>query len=95
MASDGLLYNTLRTIENNLLGVAVVAIIIGGAATWAHKMYSTYKDAEVQKERIRSGLELKVGDYNGNQILDKFYEINGQKVPVEVDGKPVAEYFKK
>jgi len=37
---------------------------------------------------------LKVGDYNGNEILDKFYEINANKIPYEIDGKPVSDYFK-
>ena len=45
--------------------------------------------------KIQLGLELKVGDYNGNQLLDKFYEINGQKCPVEVDGKPIIDYLPK
>ena len=82
---------TNEVINVSLLGVIGGAVILGGA------MYSTsrYRDTEVQKAKIQAGLELKVGDYNGNPLLDKYYEINGQKVPVEVDGKPIAEYFKK
>lgn len=29
----------------------------------------------------------------GNQIPEKFYEIDGKKVYLEIDGKPVEEYF--
>ena len=94
MANDGFLYRTLEAIDDHLLGCVIGALIFGGVGTWTHQMYSAHKEAEVQKARIQAGLELKVGDYNGNQLLDKFYEINGQKVPVEVDGKPIAEYLK-
>jgi hypothetical protein len=57
-------------------------------------MYSTYSQTQVEKARVQAGIELKVGDYNGNNILDKFYEIDGKKVPFEVDGKPIEDYFK-
>jgi hypothetical protein len=93
-SNKGFLYRTFGAIEDHIFGVIVAAFILGGVGTWAHQMYSDYQKAQVEKARIKAGLELKVGDYNGNQILDKYYEINGQKVPVEVDGKPVAEYFK-
>ncbi len=91
----GFLYRTLHAIENNLVGVIIGAVILGGAATWVQQMYSAHEKAQVEMVRIQVGLELKVGDYNGNPLLDKYYEINGQKVPVEVDGKPIADYFKK
>jgi len=44
--------------------------------------------------RIQVGYEIQVGDYNGNEIPDRFYVIGGQKVPVEVDGMPIADYIK-
>ena len=91
----GFLYNTFEAVSDNFLGVILSAIILGGIGTWVHQMYSVHQQAEVEMARIKAGLELKVGDYNGNQLLDKFYEIGGKKIPVEVDGKPVAEYFKR
>jgi len=91
----GFIANTLDAMERNIYTVIIGAFILGGIGTWSCRIYSTYQQAQAEKARIKAGLELKVGDYNGNQILDKFYEINGQKVPVEVDGKPVAEYFKR
>jgi len=94
MAEDkGFVYRTLNAVEEHLWGVIISALVLGGIGTWAHEMYSTYQNAEVQKAQIQAGLELKVGDYNGNQLLDKYYEIDGKKAPVEVDGKLVAEYF--
>jgi len=94
MANNGFLYRTFEAIEDNMVGVIIAGFILAGIGAWTGDMYSKCKDAEVQKARIQAGLELKVGDYNGNQLLDKYYEIDGKKIPVEVDGKPVAEYFK-
>lgn len=91
--NNGFLYRTLEALEENLVGVVIATLILGGVGVWVKEMYSTYRDSEIQKARIQAGLELKVGDYNGNQSLDKYYEINEHKVPVEVDGKPIAEYF--
>jgi len=93
--NKGFLYRTLEAIQDNLLEFLIVASILSGVGVWSHQMYSTYRETEIQKAKIQAGLELKVGDFNGNNLLDKFYEIDGQKVPVEVDGKPIAEYFKK
>ncbi len=40
---------------------------------------------------------LKIEEKNviGSQKLEKFYQINGQKFYLEIDGKPVEQYFKK
>ena len=95
MANDeGFLYRTLNAIEENLFGALIGAFILGSIGTWTYNMYSTYRETETQKARIQAGLELKVGDFNGNQTLDKYYEIDGQKVPIEIDGKPLAECLK-
>jgi len=96
MANDkGFLYRTFEAVEHNFWGVIISAVILGGIGDWAQNMYSTSQNAKVETAKIQAGLELKVGDYNGNQLLDKFYEINGVKIPVEVDGRPIADYFKK
>ncbi|PIN81727.1 hypothetical protein COV11_01265 [Candidatus Woesearchaeota archaeon CG10_big_fil_rev_8_21_14_0_10_30_7] len=90
----GFLYRNLEAIEDNLFGVIIGACLLGGLGSWTYKMYSEYQKAQVEQAKVKTELELKVGDYNGNQLLDKYYEINGQKVPVEVDGKSIEFYFK-
>ncbi len=93
------LRRTLETIEDHLMAVIVVSFIgtgvVGGIGAWIHQMYSANRQAEVEKARIQAGQVIITGDYNENQLLDKYYEISGRKVPIEVDGKPVEEYFKK
>ena len=43
----------------------------------------------------KSHLELKTENVIGNDLPEKFYEINGKKVYLEIDGKPVEKYFEK
>jgi hypothetical protein len=89
-----LIYDFLEALEDHpgaSIGVGIV-LIVGGI--FASDFYSKYQNGQTERERIKAGLELKTGDYNGNQTIDKFYEIGGEKVPVEVDGKPVIEYFR-
>jgi len=79
-------------------GVSIAAICVGlgiGFSQCSKGCGPTANEVEIEKAKAQPRIELKVGDYNGNQILDKYYEINGVKVPVEVDGKPVIEYFRK
>jgi len=91
--NPGFLYKTLHAIESHIIGTIIAAVVLGGAASWAYKLYSAHEQASVEKARIQAGLELKVGDYNGNPTLDKFFEIEGKKIPVEIDGKPIEQYF--
>ncbi len=42
----------------------------------------------------RSTLELKTEDVIGEKAPETFYEINGQKCYLEIDGKPLADYIK-
>lgn len=37
---------------------------------------------------------LRIENVIGKETPEKFYEINGQKYYLEVDGKPIAEYFR-
>lgn len=39
--------------------------------------------------------ELYVTNVVGNNEPDKFYKINGKRIFLEIDGKPVEEYFRK
>ena len=90
----GFVYKSLEAIEENLLGFIAGCIVVGSIGSWSYGMYSIHNQSQVEIKRIEKGLEIKVGYYNVNPILDKFYEINGEKVPVEVDNKKVSEYFK-
>ena len=38
--------------------------------------------------------ELQVKNVIGHEAPEKFYEINGKRVYLEIDGKPVEQYFK-
>ncbi len=91
--NKGFVYRTLHAFSEHEGAAVCTGIFIIALGCIGHELYTTKKQTELEKVRIQSGLELKVGDYNGNNILDKFYEINGKKVPVEVDGKATEEYF--
>jgi len=36
---------------------------------------------------------VQIGNATGDSRDDKFYDINGQKAYIEIDGKPVEHYF--
>ena len=79
-------------IENTpgpLFGLGLVGLLITVGVT-LFGILSKYDTPYIKS----SQLELKTGDYNENSIPDKFYEIDGLKVPYEVDEKPINEYFK-
>ncbi len=87
---------TIKKIASNI-GEAV--LLMGGTALLVSLLYVSVND---QKARLEEAVEqaraeampvLHEGRYNDNDTIDKFYVINGRKVPVEVDGKPVGEYF--
>lgn len=72
------------------LNFYITLALLGGITIYTMSVI----EGDVKDNQPSSSLELKVGYYNSNNILDKFYEIEGKKVPVEVDGKNVEEYFK-
>ncbi|MBS3093248.1 hypothetical protein J4456_01560 [Candidatus Pacearchaeota archaeon] len=45
-------------------------------------------------KHLSSQLEEKTGYYNENTLLDRYHEINGEEIPIEVDGKLIRGYFK-
>ncbi len=89
----GFVYRTLEAVDEHIFTAIILGggLMLGGILVFG--AYAKHLNTEVQKAKIQAGLELKVGDYNGNNILDKFYEIEGKKVPVEVDGRDVETYF--
>ncbi|MBI4447450.1 hypothetical protein HY643_00565 [Candidatus Woesearchaeota archaeon] len=45
--------------------------------------------------QIEKAFELQVRDVIGEEAPEKFFEINGQRVYLEIDGKPIDQYFRK
>ncbi len=91
---EGFIYRTLRAIEDNSFGalLGLAALIVVGDCI--NNIFSNRDKYLFQKARVHARLEIKTGNFNENQTLDKFYEIDGRKIPVEVDGKPIEEYFR-
>ena len=73
--------------------------IVGIIAIGSMGIFSIYSAGRIIKAKeeeilkIKSDLEIKSGDYNGNNILDKFYEIDAHKVPLEIDNKSIDKYL--
>lgn len=55
--------------------------------------YVATANAYAEGKRAEAGFNLQRGDYNGNTQMDTFYQVGDKKIPVEVDGRPVHEYF--
>jgi hypothetical protein len=91
MGNDkGFLYRNLEAIQDNIYGVIIAGLILGGVGTWSHKMYSTNKNAQIESAKIAAGYDLHHTDINGNGIKDSFYLIDGKFAVVNLDGKPVV-----
>lgn len=81
---DTLRYSIAPAIPK-IVGVAAFAIL----ATLTYQKGLPGTDKPVKE----SELEIITGDYNGNSIDDKFYVVDGDTIPVEIDGLPAQEYF--
>lgn len=62
------------------------------------RTYGTLSEIQVNAapygEAAKIGVaEIKIENVIGSPTADKFYEINGQRAFVEIDGKPVEQYF--
>ncbi len=59
------------------------------------KEYDTLKEEVMEStERIKILLTPKIENIIGESKPEKFYNINGQRVYLEIDGKPVEEYWR-
>ncbi len=56
-------------------------------------VYEIFAKSYVDGKKAEAGVVLQEGRYNDNDRIDKFYVIDGEKVPLEVDGRPAREYF--
>lgn len=76
-----------KEIQNNLRGIMVLSMgsLLGlsflVASLFAAKNQGTYHP------------ELQTQNVIGGEQPEKFYEIKGNRVYLEIDGKPVEEYF--
>jgi len=83
--------NVVSALEDNLIGVIVGALILGGIGKWTHSMYRTHIDAQVQEARANAGYVMEEGFLNQNTISDKFYRIGEDIAIVELDGKAMVD----
>ena len=85
------IYN-LPTRTHLRLGFEITNLIIAGTFAFTSlsllkldKIMNNYQDfSKIQTENVI-----------GNKAPEKFYEVDGKRVYLEIDGKPVADYFKK
>lgn len=74
-----------------IITIACIGIIGYVYAPIFADLYRRHVDYVVQ--RINESREIKTENVMGTSEPEKFYEINGQRVYVEIDGKPVEEHF--
>jgi len=56
---------------------------------WSNAEYNRLKAADAKV------VTLHTADLNGNGILDRFYVVDGLIAPVEIDRKPISEFYEK
>lgn len=59
---------------------------------------STINNIEKKVDQLlqeRNSIELKTENVIGGKAPEKFYEIAGKRVYLEIDGQPVEKYFRK
>ena len=77
------------------IGAVILAIGFGGSA--AMKGCGSFIQSSPAQLKAKSEYQYKLqeADLNDNGIPDKFYTIDGKIALVELDGKPVSEFYKK
>ncbi len=55
---------------------------------------SDMENLEERVNKLEKQLTIQTRNTIGRDLNDKFYEINGEKVYLEIDGRPVEDYFK-
>jgi hypothetical protein len=77
-----------------------IPIAFGVAAAIALRFFS-FGGLETKLDNIEKAIreqpryEMKTENVIGQESPEKFYEINGQRVYLEIDGKPIEQYFRK
>lgn len=83
--------------ENKPLGLGITVVaVIGGAsiATIPDFIRQGKIERKVDKLLQRPTIELRIDNVIGGETPEKFYEIDGKRVYLEIDGKPVEQYFR-
>src|SRR3990172_214680 len=80
-----------RTIYHSLPGWGLYTIAIVGTLAAIDSCSNT---SDIQKQ-IQATPQIQTQNTIGQEMPEKFYDINGQRVYLEIDGKPVEQYFKK
>lgn len=87
----------IETIGNNQQGIYKfpsrygLYLMIG--ITMIAGMKSCNRTADI-KENMQAIPQIQEQNVISQEAPEKFYEINGQRVYLEVDGKPIEQYFK-
>ena len=71
------------------IGCAILFCAIGAFAFFGIKGCQDYN---LEAHRIGKGYQMQEADLNGNEIPDKFYNIDGTIAVVELDGKRLGVY---
>ncbi|MBI2671912.1 hypothetical protein HYX16_03180 [Candidatus Woesearchaeota archaeon] len=56
--------------------------------------FSANRDVLEIKDYLQKNSKVHVIDVTGKETPDKFYEINGKRAYLEIDGKPIEDYIK-
>lgn len=77
-------------------GLGIAAIVLATGLGIAKIVENNDYDSDGTKQiKIRYEHKLQEADLNGNGVLDKFYTIDKKIALVELDGKPVSEFYRK
>ena len=78
-----------------VIGVAIAGISIGIGAILVSSAYRGGKAGvarlELEKAKVERGYVPQERDLNENGLLERFYEVNGEKYFLEIDGKNLEE----
>ena len=81
--------------ESNFMGIAkvvgAISLVLGLPISISYVL-SLNSVKPLQREKMVDLLHQR--NVIGNEAPEKFYEVNGQRAYLEIDGKPVEQYFK-
>lgn len=78
-------------VKEDAFVLAVLTLAIGGLALSINNDINKLKDRKIKS--LEQQLQITEENVIGQEAPEKFYEINGQRVYLEIDGKPIEEYF--
>jgi len=85
-----------KVTESTGTGIAAISACIISVIGLGY--YFDYKidlaKIDLEKAKIERGITLQERDLNGNGIPEKFYEIDGKRYFLEIDGKNIEDTLK-